>query len=145
MKNIIKFLKHKLKRQRQRISIWSKTTFDSNEYGKMPLTDNQKKAIAICIKMINNPESELLMTTTSEKRYVKYQDYFLVIGYDSMQIINHVYSYDVALKGRTFNNVKDLFDSRLDADRLAMETEMNENIKHSLNIVLENLKEVNKK
>ena len=136
-----KFLKHKIKRWGQNLWIWSKRKFDASEHGIYDLTPPQKKAIAICIHLINNPNSELLRTTTSEKRYVKYMGYFLVITYDSIHIVNHVYSYDVPLKGRKFNNIKNLFDKRLDADRLQMELEIGDNIKHSLNIVLENLKQ----
>ena len=136
-----KFLKHKIKRLGQNLWIWSKRKFDASEHGSNNLTAPQKKAIAICVRMINNPNSELLMTTTSEKRYVKYLGYFLVISYDSIQVVNHVYSYDIPLKGRKFNNIKNLFDKRLDADRLQMELEIGNNIKHSLNIVLENLKQ----
>ena len=136
-----KFLKHKIKRLGQNLWIWSKRKLYFEGYDNTNLTEPQKKAIAICIRMINNPNSELLMTTTSEKRYVKYLGYFLVISYDSIQVVNHVYSYDIPLKGRKFNNIKNLFDKRLDADRLQMELEIGNNIKHSLNIVLENLKQ----
>ena len=136
-----KFLKHKIKRLGQNLWIWSKRKLYFEGYDNTNLTEPQKKAIAICIRMINNPNSELLMTTTSEKRYVKYLGYFLVISYDSIQVVNHVYSYDVPLKGRKFDNIKNLFDKRLDEDRLLMEVEIRDNIKHSLNIVLESLKQ----
>jgi hypothetical protein len=84
------------------------------------------------------------MTTTSEKRYIKNGGYFVVINQEGIKVVNHVYGYDVRLYGRKFNNIKNMFDQRLDHDRLEMEQEMIDNIKHSLDLVLENLKSKSK-
>lgn len=133
-------IKHMLKRRLQKISIWFNGMLDPDQSKNIKLDDTQKKAIAICLKMIKDPDSELLITTTSDKRYIKNGGYFVVIRQEGIQVVNHVYGYDVRLYGRKFTNIKRLFDKRLDEDRLTMEREITENIEHSLTIVLKKLK-----
>ena len=133
-------IKHRMKRRFQKISIWMKGLLDPDHAKTLPLDETQKKAVSICYRMINDPDSELLMTTTSEKRYIKNGGYFVVIGQEGIKIVNHVYGYDVRLYGRKFVTIKNMFDRRLDRDRIEMEEEMLNNIKHSLDQVLEKLK-----
>ena len=97
---------------------------DPDQSKNIKLDETQRKAISICLKMINDPDSELLITTTSDKRYIKNGGYFVVIRQEGIQVVNHVYGYDVRLYGRKFTNIKKLFDQRLDEDRLAMEREI---------------------
>lgn len=137
-------MKHYIKRRFQKTSIWFKGLMDPDHNKHLKLDDTQKKAITICIRMIKDPDSELLMTTTSEKRYIKNGGYFVVINQEGIKVVNHVYGYDVRLYGRKFANIKNMFDQRLDHDRLEMEQEMIDNIKHSLDLVLENLKSKSK-
>lgn len=137
-------MKHYIKRRFQKTNIWFKGLMDPDQHKHLKLDDTQKKAITICIRMIKDPDSELLMTTTSEKRYIKNGSYFVVINQEGIKVVNHVYGYDVRLYGRKFNNIKNMFDQRLDQDRLEMEQEMIDNIKHSLDLVLENLKSKSK-
>lgn len=137
-------IKHYIKRRFQKINIWFKGLMDPDHHKNLKLDDTQKKAITICIRMIKDPDSELLMTTTSEKRYIKNGNYFVVINQEGIKIVNHVYGYDVRLYGRKFANIKKMFDQRLDQDRLVMEREMIDNIEHSLDLVLENLKSKSK-
>ena len=138
MKNLS--IKHLVKRRFQKTSIWFKTLMDPDHNKSLTLDDTQKKAVSICYRMINDPDSELLMTTTSEKRYIKNGGYFVVIGQEGIKVVNHVYGYDVRLYGRKFTAIKNMFDRRLDRDRIEMEEEMLNNIKHSLDQVLEKLK-----
>ena len=133
-------MKHYIKRRFQKTSIWLKGLMDPDHHISLKLDDTQKKAITICIRMIKDPDYELLITATSEKRYIKNGSYFVVINQEGIKVVNHVYGYDVRLYGRKFNNIKNMFDQRLDHDRLEMEQEMIDNIKHSLDLVLENLK-----
>lgn len=137
-------MKHYIKRRFQKTSIWFKGLMDPDHNKHLKLDDTQKKAITICIRMIKDPDSELLMTTTSEKRYIKNGGYFVVINQEGIKVVNHVYGYDVRLYGRKFASIKNMFDQRLDHDRLEMEQEMIDNIKHSLDLVLENLKSKSK-
>lgn len=137
---MISATKHMLKRRLQKIKIWINGMLDPDQSKNIKLDETQKKAISICLKMINDPDSELLITTSSDKRYIKNGGYFVVIRQEGIQVVNHVYGYDVRLYGRKFTNIKKLFDQRLDEDRLAMEREITENIEHSLTIVLNKLK-----
>lgn len=132
--------KHKIKRMLQKLSIRIRKMFVS-EHIRTKLTEPQKKAIAICINMINDKKSELLMTTLSDKRYIKNGDYFLVMGNDMIQIVNHVYSYDISISGKYYKSIINLFDKKLDVNRLAMENEILSNVTYSLDNILKNIKE----
>ena len=135
----IKKAKQKLKRIIQKFSIWNKRLFNPNVYLSIKLDESQKKAFSICIKMINHPDSELLTSMLSEKRYMKNGDYFVIIGMHDIKIVNHVYSYDIPLMGSKITNLKRLFDNKIDASRLAMEAEILSNVKHSLEDIKNNI------
>ena len=135
----IKIAKQKLKRIIQKFSIWNKRLFNPNVYLSIKLDESQKKAFSICIKMINHPNSELLTSMLSEKRYMKNGDYFVIIGMHDIKIVNHVYSYDIPLMGSKITNLKRLFDNKIDASRLAMEAEILSNVKHSLEDIKNNI------
>jgi hypothetical protein len=133
--------KHRIKRMFQKLLIRIKKMFVSEEI-RVELTVPQKKAIAICINMINDKKSELLMTTLSDKRYIKNGDYFLVMGNDIIQIVNHVYGYDIPISGKYYKSIINLFDKKLDVNRLAMENEILSNVTYSLDNILKNIKNI---
>jgi len=139
--SFVQKLKHKIKRMLQKLSIRIRKMFVSEEI-RVELTAPQKKAIAICINMINDKKSELLMTTLSDKRYIKNGDYFLVMGNDMIQIVNHVYSYDISISGKYYKSIINLFDKKLDVNRLAMENEILSNVTYSLDNILKNIKNI---
>jgi hypothetical protein len=132
-------MKHKIKTIFRRLYIRIKRLIDRTEYGNRKLDDTQRKAISICYKTISNPKSELLMSKLSDKRYVKLNDYFLIIAHQNIQIINHIYCYNISIDSKHFLKVLDAFDSKLENERLKMEAEVLGNVKHSLDIILENI------
>jgi hypothetical protein len=132
-------IRHYFKRKAQKVSIWSKKTFDPTNI-QPKLDDNQKKAALICFAMINNHNSELLSSSLSTKRYIKNGDYFIVIEEDKIKIINHVYGYDVSLYGRKMKNIKRAFDFRIDEVRLEMERTILNNVKQSLDVIYTKVK-----
>ena len=136
----IKTLQYFTKRGLRVISLWSKKTFNPNEYSKPDLDSSQKKAISICTRMINHHNSELLVSLVSEKRYIKNSDYFLVIEFDSIRIVNHVYSYDIKIHGKRMTNLKNSFDKKLDSIRINMEDEIMQNVTHSLDDISKKMK-----
>ena len=134
-----KKIKHILKRNIQKILIWIKTQLNGDEYLNIKLDDSQKKAVSICIKMINHSDSELLTSILSEKRYIRNSDYFVIISSFNIKIVNHIYSYDIPINGRKIYNLKRLFDAKIDLARIQMENEILSNVKHSLDDINKNL------
>lgn len=132
---------HKLRRSYTRFFIFLQETFNPMDYSNPKLDTSQKRALSICIKMINNPQSELLTSLASEKRYIKNGDYFIVISLDSIKIVNHVYSYDIKIHGKKIKNLKNLFDSKVDSIRLKMEEDILKNVIHSLEDISKKIRE----
>lgn len=126
-----------------KISIWFKRKFLAEYSKSMDINKNQRKAIAICISIIDNPKSELLMSRISDKRYIKNSDYFVIIEDCQIKIINHVYAYDIPLFGYKMENLKKYFDNRIDSIRLEMENEILQNVKNSLDTIFNNIKNLN--
>jgi hypothetical protein len=135
-------IRHKIKKALLKTSIWIKRTFLPGYAKFKEINANQRKAISICISIINNPTSELLMSKLSDKRYIKNGDYFIIIEENNIRIVNHVYCYDVPVHGHKIENLKDLFDNRINAIQLEMENEIMKNVKNSLEIVLHNIKNI---
>jgi len=134
---------HKIKRSLLKISIWFKKKFLAEYSKSMNINNNQRKAISICTHIIDNPNSELLMSKISDKRYIKNGDYFVIIEDCQIKIINHVYSYDIPLFGYKMENLKKYFDDRIDSIRLEMEREILKNVKNSLDAIFNNIKNLN--
>jgi hypothetical protein len=95
----------------------------------------------ICKKLINHPESVLLMTPLSNKRYIKNDEHgiFITIEGQHVNVINHKYSYTVSITEKTKTEIIDLFNHIIEKQRLMMEEEISSNIKHSLKNILHSL------
>ena len=109
---------------------------------KPPLSNEEKYCVEICDKLINNPNSKLTYAPLSGKRFIKFdeQDMFIVIDGHSINLINHVYSYNVYIQDTsTYNKIVKNFDSNLESRREEMETEIKSNIQHSLKNILEKI------
>ena len=121
-----------------RVYLYLKERFDP----KQPLSNEEKYCVEICDKLINNPSSKLTYAPLSGKRFIKFdeQDMFIVIDGHSINLINHVYSYNVYIQDTsTYNKIVKNFDSNLESRREEMETEIKSNIQHSLKNILEKI------
>tara|TARA_B110000259_G_scaffold146126_1_gene164679 strand:- start:3200 stop:3565 length:366 start_codon:yes stop_codon:yes gene_type:complete len=106
----------------------------------------QQKAKQVCLKILNDPESELLMSVHwQEKRYIKNNDYFVIIHPKGVKIVNHIYSYDIPLEGSHIEKLKKYFDKKLNDVRENMEEEIMQNVTHSLDTIINNLNKKTKK
>ena len=138
--NITKTIKHNVKRYRQRLHIFNNNAFNSEDYSNSTLTDAQKKALTVCIKMINDPISKLSTSYETENKYIKNGNYFVVMGCENIQIGSSAGNcYDIQLKGIRYSKIKKLFNNRIELDRSKIEDEINENIKYSLDNMLKNI------
>ena len=105
-------------------------------------TDYYRETFGICHKLISNPLSTLLMSPISGKRYIKSDDnqIFIVINKDTIDIINHTYSYNIKVNGTNlFDKITRVFDNEVERRREEMEAEIKNNVEHSLKSIYNNL------
>lgn len=140
---LIKSIKHKLKRLLLKKYLWYKKNFVSTDMKDVLLAPNELKALSIATYVLKNSNSELSLCPITDKRYIKYNDYFIVITEDRIQLVNHVYAYDVNISGKKFYNLKKNFDTRLYKKFKAIEDEILSNVKHSLDTILSDIKQSN--
>jgi hypothetical protein len=109
---------------------------------KQPVPDDEKITFEICYKLLENVDSKLTLAPISNKRFIKNEekDMFIVLHEHSVKLINHIYSYSVYISNtQLYTQLVDKFDKVLDAERLKLETEINNNIHHSLAEILKKL------
>lgn len=106
------------------------------------LTEEENYAIEICSKLIQNPYSELSFSPLSNKRIIKNEtlNMFIVMENLTIHMINHVYSYSIYLQDTSkYQELSNSFDSILEDRRSKIETEIRQNIQHSLKSILSKL------
>lgn len=140
---LFKSTTHKFKRLLLKNYIWYKKNFIITELKDIQLSVNQLKAVSIATYVLKNQSSELSLCPITDKRYIKYNDYFIVITEDRIQLVNHVYAYDVNLSGKKFYNLKKNFDTKLYKKFKSIEDEILSNVKHSLDTILSDIKQSN--
>jgi hypothetical protein len=105
------------------------------------IDENEKKSSAICRKLISHPNSQFLIAPLSHKRYIRNEPLgmFIVLSDNRINITNHVYNYDVNLTPIVGDKLNDMFDKKVDSQRLEFETEIKSQIRHSLTTILDKL------
>jgi|APGre2960657444_1045066.scaffolds.fasta_scaffold00798_16 hypothetical protein len=141
--DIIKLFIHKIKRTYIKKYIWYKINMVNPDMRKKKLTPNERCVLSISLLILNNKDSILSLCPITGKRYIKYNDYFIVIDGGRIQIVNHVYGYDIFVSGKQFYNLKRNFDNKLYYHFKGIETEILSNVKHSLDTILLNIKKPN--
>ena len=126
-------ISHLVKRTKQKTYFKFKRTFDTSFAAQVDT--QQTSAYLICKRLIDKPGTTLLMAPLSGKRYIKQEDenLFIIINSDSIQIINHVYSYIIPMTGRILKKTLSAFDNKLESNREGLEMEVKGNIQKSLN------------
>lgn len=131
-------LLHKIKR------ILQKTTIKAIRITQPPIEKSEYEldAINICRKLITRPETLLLLTPLSNKRYIKNDTsgIFVILEGRSIKVINHVYSYVVFLEEKSWNKITNFFDNEVENRREEFEKEITSNIRHSLQNIYKNIK-----
>ena len=141
--DLIKLFKHKIKRTYIKKYIWYKVNIIDPDMRKIKLTPNEISVLSISLIILNNKNSTLSLCPITGKRYIKYNDYFIVIDGRRIQIVNHVYGYDIFVSGKQLYNLKRNFDNKLYYHFKGIETEILSNVKHSLDTILLNIKKPN--
>jgi endonuclease III-like uncharacterized protein len=130
---------HYIKRLRQKTFIYSKRLFDSN---RIPKKDPQQTSLyLICKKIIANENTTLHIAPVSGKRYIRQEkgNLFIIIGKETIEIINHVYSYIIPMNSIVLEKITKTFDTRMEEIRNNMENEIKNNIQKSLAQLLRDL------
>lgn len=129
---------HKIKRLIQSLVL---KAIKSMDYSREKRSSYELECMIICKKMIRRPDSVLLLTPLTNKRYIKNDSLSIFITIDGgiINVINHKYSYIVPMSERTMKEVTDMFNSTVENQRKKMEEEITSNIKHSLRDISDSL------
>jgi hypothetical protein len=109
---------------------------------KPQITDEERFAVDISKKIILLPDTLLYFTPLSEKRIIKNdsKQMYVVIHHRNITIINHVYSYSIYIESdELYGSVIDSFNQTLEKRREVIESEIKNNIQHSLKTISEKL------
>jgi hypothetical protein len=121
-----------------KIYLYLKERFDPTP----PIPEEERITVEICKKLIIDPESKLTYAPISSKRFIKNEakSMFVVIEHNTINLINHVYSYSVYLSSQSdYRDITQSFDSILEDKRQSLEDEIRSNIQHSLQTILKKL------
>ena len=122
-----------------KIYLYLKNRFDPTP----PPTDEEIFCTDICLSLIGMENSRLTYAPISNKRFIKNDSkgIFVVIDHRVINLINHVYGYNIMIEDdHLFNSIIEKFDDTLENKRLELEAEMKQNIKHSLQNILDKVK-----
>ena len=133
-------MKHKFIRLFQRVAIKTIRLMNpdiSNGANK----DYDVESFAICKRLISKDETTLLISPLSGKRYIKSDDnqLFIIITNHQMTIVNHQYSYNIDVAGKSYEKISQVFDAEVERRRELMESEIRSNVKHSLSNIYKSL------
>lgn len=122
-----------------KIYLYLKERFDPTQ----PATVEETFCTDICLSLIEMENSRLTYAPISNKRFIKNDSkgIFVVIDHRMINLINHVYGYNIMIEDdHLFNSIIEKFDDTLENKRLELEAEMKQNIKHSLQNILDKVK-----
>ena len=111
------------------------------DYERGGRTKYELECLSICKKLIDKTDSQLLMTPLSNKKYIHNpaNSIFITIEGNTVNVINHKYSYTVVVQDKSKEEIINHFNEVLENQRLKMEEEITSNIKHSLKNILHTL------
>jgi hypothetical protein len=95
-------------------------------------------AFKICMNLIDDESSELLMTPITNKRYIKNESKNLFVTIDSVNvnIVNDHCAYTVFMNEFLHGKLVDRFNEKIELKRSMMEKKITQNIKYSLRGIL---------
>ena len=128
-------MKHYLRRKIQKLSLKLFKLLRADVVFK---NKYQMDAIKIFKSLLYNSDTLLLISPLSNKRYLKNDKKGLTIILDknTVNIINHIYSYSVVLDDPNVTQIVNLFNQEVERRRNEFEREITSNIKHSLKTIL---------
>ena len=121
-----------------RIFLYLKNKFDPQP----PVPEEVDTCINIVLKVLDYPDTELVLAPISKKRFIvnKKKKISITMADRSVCIINHIYSYTVYVENDDcYSKVLKKFNDRSEAKTVQLENEISSNIKHSLLDILNKL------
>ena len=132
MANFKSWLRRHAKRMKVRFRRWNNNT----KIFKAPEIINGYENISCAIvrKMISHPDSKFTIAPLSGKRYIvnKTIDIFIIIEDNKVEITNHIYHYVVSLSERDIKKITDLYDQKVEDQRLTYEDQIKSQITNTL-------------
>ena len=131
---------HYLKRFTQKIGIKILRKLDIDSHSEVH-SRFEVESFSICKTFISDPDSVLIMSPISGKRYIesKKKQVYVTIEPNKLTVTNHKYSYDVDIFGKAYTRIQRLFDTELNNRCNKYEADIYANIKHSLTDIYKNL------
>ena len=133
---------HQFKRNFQKLALKLSSALAANKE-KRATSEHGKECTAVCSKLLKNPQTTLLISPLSGKRYIRSEgnELFIIIQSDThkLTIVNHQYSYDIDIYGRAYERISKMFDNEVERRRNEMEQEIRSNVKNSLDSIYKNL------
>jgi len=114
------------------------------------LTETEQLAYDIFkINLEDDKNIRYLSPNFLDKKYILTKSYimddnvdtFIVLNGNNIIIVNHQYKYDISMPTKTCMKMANMFDDKVEKEREVMEQKILNNIKNSLDIVLNKFKE----
>lgn len=130
--------KHQFRRFLQRFAIDVHRKIYPSNYIR---SSHNKECYSICKKLIADPNSELIVSPLSSKKYIKCDDkkIFITLKGNMVSITNHIYNYVILIDTKTWEKIIEQFNKELESRCLKLESEIDVNIKKSLKNINTNL------
>lgn len=129
-------IKSWFKRQYKRIKVKYLKWVDKNNIFKSPDISNGYENISCAIvrKMIGHSDSKFTIAPLSGKKYIvnKTVDIFVIIEDSRLEITNHVYHYVITLNEKDAEKIKNLFDKKVEEQRITYEEQIKSQITNTL-------------
>lgn len=138
-------LNHRFKRYAQRLGIKISKMYINPDRSHAENNEYERETFGICHQLISNPETTLLMSPISGKRYIKSDDsqIFIIIQSETINIVNHTYSYDIKVGSTNlYDRIVRIFDAEVETRREKMEADISANVKHSLKQIYKSVSDV---
>jgi hypothetical protein len=105
--------------------------------------DNDLECIKIIRDLVSKEDTTLLISPISEKKYMRNEKLGIsvIMSKYHVQVINHVYSYDITLGDKAWTKALSLFETETERRRMEFEKEIVSNVKHSFKTILSQLHE----
>ena len=135
-----KFIKRFLKRSYVKWVLFNRK-MNNPDYNKV--SETQKKCMSIARVLITHPDSSFRLSFLSKKRYIKNKTLglFLILDGKLLSITNHVHHHDIVISDRNYDRFTKMYDEKVETIRQQYEDEVMSQIVHSLDIILDKIKQ----
>jgi len=124
------FFKYKSRR------IYLKLSVNTLDIDISKLSEEQRAGIQIVKVLARNAESEILVAPISDRYYIRNGEFFIIVSYQQISIINSVYHYDIFNTESINRHIMRYLRRVMENRRSKMEQEVMNKIQKSLTTIL---------